>query len=357
MSEGQPQAYDLLLYCRPGFEKETAAEIIKRCALVHITGYVNTTADSGYVTFIAHEPARLEGLFGCLRFDDLIFPRQWLLVEPEMQVLPVENRLGPIVAAARRLSDRYRAIVLESPDTNEGKSLSTFLRKFSPHLEKACRREGLMRETTGAALHVFFLDSQKAFVGKSSPDNASPWPMGIPRLRSPSGAPSRSTLKLDEAFLHFLGKDSPLLQPAMTAVDLGAAPGGWTWQLVRRSIRVTAVDNGPMDKNLLESGIVEHLRTDGFRYRPRKPVDWLVCDMIEQPSRIADLVGRWLAEGHCRHAIFNLKLPMKKRYEEVLRCADIIGDAMDAKDLGFSLRFKQLYHDREEVTGYCARHA
>ena len=154
--------------------------------------------------------------------------------------------------------------------------------------------------------------------------------------------------------MFFLGNETKFLQPGMNAVDLGAAPGGWTWQLVKRSIRVTAVDNGPMDKDLMDSGIVQHLRTDGFRYAPPKPVDWLVCDMVEQPSRIAALVARWMAESHCRHAMFNLKLPMKKRYEEVLRCREIIEEALDKAEVPFRLSFKQLYHDREEVTGYLA---
>ena len=25
----------------------------------------------------------------------------------------------------------------------------------------------------------------------------------------------------------------------------------------------------------------------GFRFRPRKPVDWLVCDMVESPRKVA----------------------------------------------------------------------
>jgi 23S rRNA (cytidine2498-2'-O)-methyltransferase len=46
---------------------------------------------------------------------------------------------------------------------------------------------------------------------------------------------------------------------------------------------------------------------------------------------------------------------MKKRYDEVMRCERIIVEQLDRADLRFELRFKQLYHDREEVTGYCAR--
>lgn len=127
----------------------------------------------------------------------------------------------------------------------------------------------------------------------------------------------------------------------MSAVDLGAAPGGWTWQLVKRGLAVTAVDNGSMASVLPESGLVEHCRVDGFRYRPPKPVDWLVCDIVEQPSRIATQVGRWLAEGDCRYAIFNLKLPMQKRYEEVQRCGDIIVAAVSGTALTGRPRFKQ----------------
>ena len=137
------------------------------------------------------------------------------------------------------------------------------------------------------------------------------------------------------------------LRAGMSAVDLGAAPGGWTWQLVRRSLRVTAVDNGPMQRELMDSGLVTHLREDGFRFRPRKPVDWLVCDMVEQPRRIAELVARWFADGLCRRAIFNLKLPMKKRYDEVQLCLSIVRDALGG---AADIRAKQLFHDREEIT-------
>jgi 23S rRNA (cytidine2498-2'-O)-methyltransferase len=179
--------------------------------------------------------------------------------------------------------------------------------------------------------------------------------MGIPRLKFPRAAPSRSTLKLEEAFLTFLQTDDDALTPGMTAVDLGAAPGGWTWQLVRRHLKVMAVDNGPMQADLLESGLVEHLRTDAFRYRPAKPVDWMVCDVVEQPARIAKLVALWLADGWCRRCIFNLKLPMKKRRDEVSRCRDIVSESLSKSGVQYSLRMKQLYHDREEVTGFLQR--
>jgi len=198
---------------------------------------------------------------------------------------------------------------------------------------------------------VFFPQGDQVHLCAADPDASAPWPQGIPRLKLPREAPSRSTLKLEEAFFSLLTDDEQKrwLKPGMRAVDLGAAPGGWTYQLVRRSIRVSAIDNGPMDRALLDSGLVEHLRADGFRYRPKKPVDWLVCDMVEQPRRIAELIAQWLADGWCQRAIFNLKLPMKKRYDETQSClARVRAVARD-------VRARQLYHDREEITVFAQR--
>ena len=42
-----------------------------------------------------------------------------------------------------------------------------------------------------------------------------------------------------------------------------------------------------------------------------KRVDWMVCDMVEQPSRVLELVADWFEQGYCQFSVFNLKLPMK----------------------------------------------
>ena len=55
----------------------------------------------------------------------------------------------------------------------------------------------------------------------------------------------------------------------------------------------------------------------------------------------------WLREGWCRNAVFNLKLPMKKRWDETRLCLDIL-----RRETGrpLVLRARQLFHDREEIT-------
>ena len=151
------------------------------------------------------------------------------------------------------------------------------------------------------------------------------------------------------------GRERELLRAGTRAVDLGAAPGGWSWQLAQRGIRVTAVDNGALKGEIADDSLVAHVRTDGFAFRPRRPVDWMVCDIAEQPSRVASLVARWLVNGDAKRSIFNLKLPMKRRYDEVVRCQSLIREALVRVGVRHTLAFRQLYHDREEVTGYVAR--
>jgi 23S rRNA (cytidine2498-2'-O)-methyltransferase len=89
------------------------------------------------------------------------------------------------------------------------------------------------------------------------------------------------------------------------------------------------------------------LRADGFQWSPNKPLDWMVCDMVESPKRVAARMAQWFREGWCRHAIFNLKLPMKKRWDETRDCLAAF-EAQAGRPL--VVRARQLYHDREEVT-------
>ncbi|MGX2041239.1 23S rRNA (cytidine(2498)-2'-O)-methyltransferase RlmM [Methylocaldum sp. MU1018] len=346
----------VLLYCRSGFEKECAAEISERTGELGVSGYVKAKPDSGFVIFIPHDAEALSLPDKGLRFKNLIFARQLIFAAGPLTELPVADRVQPLLRAVTRLGKRFSEVLLETADTNEAKSLAAFTRKFAAPFDRALKGSGLLGGAPAPRLHLFFLSSTAAYVGVSIPGNSCPWPMGIPRLKFPRGAPSRSTLKLEEAFLTFLDDQPNSLGPGITAVDLGAAPGGWTWQLAKRHIKVTAVDNGNLDAALLDTGLVEHLRADAFRYRPAKAVDWLVCDVVEQPARIAALVGEWIALGLCRRAIFNLKLPMNKRYEEVKRCRGIIEARLGETLADCSLAFKQLYHDRAEITGYISRH-
>lgn len=343
----------LLLYCRAGFEKECVAEMTAMAKGHGMAGSAQGEPGGAVVIFTPHDPSQWEG-WSRLRLADLIFARQLIHGACHLPDLPREDRLAQLIPAIRQLGTAFGGLRLETADTNEAKVLATFCRKFTPPLCQALDRAGIVwNQPDGPTLHLFFPSATAVHVGWSEPAHASPWPQGIPRLKLAGDAPSRSILKIEEAMLTMLSPEERAitLRAGRSAVDLGAAPGGWTWYLAGRGLRVIAVDNGPLAPLVRQSKLVSHLRQDGFRYRRSRPVDWLVCDMVEQPARIAELVGSWLREGWCRHALFNWKLPMKQRYQEVQRCRVVLQTALKGVKGSPRIRLKQLYHDREEVTG------
>lgn len=346
----------IVAHCRIGFEPECGSDLERVAAQARMPLAVDARRDRAFVTAVGVEDVRRWN--HALAAEPPQFARS-LFAGSGPHVLSSRDRIEPLIALVADLGPPFQSVWLETADTNEGKTHSGLCRRLAPLFEaELISRKMLVRDAADRPrLHVLFETAERAWVGISESPTGSAWPMGIPRLTMPRAAPSRSTLKLAEAIVTFLDEQERerAFVPGMRAVDLGAAPGGWTWQLVQRGLAVVAVDNGPLQASIAGEPLVEHLRIDGLTYRPRRAVDWMVCDMVLQPSRIATLVAGWLADGACRRTIFNLKLPMKKRYAEVQRCQTIIREALDARRVRHTLRFRQLYHDREEITGYCAR--
>lgn len=181
-------------------------------------------------------------------------------------------------------------------------------------------------------LFCYMIDFDKVLVTR----DALIW--GQRRMADDPQAPSRSYLKAEEAYA-VLGREPAAGE---TVADLGAAPGGWSYSAARRGALVTAVDNGPMKAGGLHPGIT-HRMEDAFKFAPEKPMDWLFCDMVEDPERIVVLVDRWLKEGWCRRFVVNLKfgrtdpIPLLRRADDLRRHCS-------------TLTFRHLFHDREEFT-------
>ncbi|HEY3500422.1 MAG TPA: SAM-dependent methyltransferase, partial [Polyangiaceae bacterium] len=91
-------------------------------------------------------------------------------------------------------------------------------------------------------------------------------------------------------------------------VDLGASPGSWTYVCVQRGALVTAVDRSELRADLMRHPNVRFQRGDAFRFEPKQPVSWLVCDVIARAERSAELLSRWLRERWCRHFVVTLKI-------------------------------------------------
>lgn len=155
----------------------------------------------------------------------------------------------------------------------------------------------------------------------ASPTKRSPFVGGAPAFAEDrEGPPSRAYLKLWEALTR-LGRH-PL--PGEMCLDLGAAPGGWSWALARLGARVTAVDKGEMDPRVAAMPGVAVRRESAFGMAP-EPVDWLFSDVICYPARLLGLVRRWMAVGAARSIVVTVKFQGRTDHATAAEFAAIPG--------------------------------
>jgi 23S rRNA (cytidine2498-2'-O)-methyltransferase len=165
---------------------------------------------------------------------------------------------------------------------------------------------------------------------------------GRTRVRLTGDLPSRAARKIEEA-LSWLG-----VAPSAgeLCVDLGAAPGGWTYVLAERRARVIAVDPAKLRPDILAKKNVRHVQESAFTFAPDEPVDWLFCDMAWRPLEVAALLAKWGRKRWARILVANIKLPMTRKAELLARVRAILEQEGDWRHV----RTKQLYHDRDEIT-------
>ena len=158
----------------------------------------------------------------------------------------------------------------------------------------------------------------------ASPAKTSPFVNGQPRFAEDrEGPPSRAYLKLWEA----LTRAGRWPRPGETCLDLGAAPGGWTWALARLGARVLAVDKAPLEPAVAALPNVAFRPESAFALDPRReaPVDWLFSDVVCYPERLLALVRRWLDAGRARHVLCTVKFQGATDHETAAAFASIPG--------------------------------
>ncbi len=132
----------------------------------------------------------------------------------------------------------------------------------------------------------------------------SPFPKGEISVPGDKASPSRAFAKLLEAELR-LGRK---IASGETCVDLGAAPGSWSYIAAMRNAQVFAIDRSPLREDLMRNPLVHFRPGDAFRFEPQAQADWLLCDVIAPPQRTAELLKKWLRQKWCRRFIVTLKL-------------------------------------------------
>lgn len=180
-------------------------------------------------------------------------------------------------------------------------------------------------------------------LGSNRAENAlSDWPGGRIRLAKPKGQIARSEFKLEE-----LMRGVGLRFPEGRALDLGAAPGGWTRILRAQGMPVTAVDPGALDPRIARDPGVTHIRkTAGvFLKESSQRFDLVVNDMRMAPSLSVDLMlSCWAHLTPDGMIVVTLKLSPHRAAETVRQC---VMRLRQRYEIAF---VRQLQHNRNEVT-------
>ncbi len=158
------------------------------------------------------------------------------------------------------------------------------------------------------------------------------------------GPPSRAYLKLWEACT-LLGVWP---QAGERCLDLGAAPGGWTWAIAKMGAQVVAVDRAPLEPDIAAmAGVVER-RESAFGIDPlaEGEFDWVFCDVIAYPARVLGMVRGWAASRRARRIVCTLKFQGATDHESAAAFAAIEGG-----------RVVHLYHNKHELTFLWERQA
>lgn len=187
-------------------------------------------------------------------------------------------------------------------------------------------------------------------LGSNGVGNAlSDWPGGRVQLARPKGQISRSEFKLEEIIRTNLAE----LPTSGTALDLGAAPGGWTRILLNRGLDVWAVDPGELDRRLDGKSGLTYIPTlaGPFLAENEQMFDLVVNDMRMEPAISANVMNsaaRFVPSGGM--GVMSIKLPAETHP------LGVIGECLRLLRREWKIEtVRQLFHNRHEVTAILRR--
>ena len=340
-----------LVLVRPGFETTLRDEFSER---FQITGEVRCRAGIAF-----QQSVKLPEL------DQTVFARQYL--PRALQHTGADNdealsflidRINVMVGRSNRQSGQWTLhafAIDDDPSLARARSLGKKLlahiqAKQKPLFQRYISNDQFLstpREASDVLLQIYCPAADDLWFSISTvADGISTSEAGFKRMKSLRGAPSRSASKLEEA-LAFLGQHP---KKGETAVDLGAAPGGWSFVLARHGAHVQAIDHAELtiDQKKLSgklSGTVVHIKANGLKFKPDKPVDWLVCDMVMGARETLNVLRKWHAEDAMNNFVVNVKLPKSNPWPLVAEAVKCLA-SFNWKHV----RARQLIHDRSEIT-------
>ena len=173
----------------------------------------------------------------------------------------------------------------------------------------------------------------------------SPFPGGRPRIALPPEAPSRAYLKLEDGLLW----SAAPLRAGDVAVEIGSAPGGSSYALLNRGLKVVGIDPAEMDPRVLAMpGFTHFPKPVGTILREDLPasIQWLLLDMNVAPNISLFAVDR--LASRMQESLLGVMLTIK--LNEWKLASEIPGMLDHIKAMGMTrLRATQLASNRQEI--------
>lgn len=197
---------------------------------------------------------------------------------------------------------------------------------------------------------------EKGYIGISTTEeNLSNWPGGARQYAQTPEQISRAEFKLLEALETF----GVTLPKGGHALDLGAAPGGWTRLLVNAGMHVVAVDPAKLDPRLAGLPNLQHYHGYAQAYLEEAIKKHRRFDVIANDMRMdAREAARLLVQAtKCLRPdgfiISTFKLPRATREIDPLKT---LNEALNILRKHFAIvQAHQLFHNRQEVTVIAAQ--
>lgn len=246
---------------------------------------------------------------------------------------------------ARLDSSRSFSVQVRSIGGMEERSIADVLVK---QLVSIGEKRGLAQDVADPEQVVsVMVTTDHVYIGISlARDNLSDWAGGRHRFAREAGQISRAEFKLLEA-IDVFGVDLP---KQGVALDLGAAPGGWSRVLLERGLQVIAVDPADLHPSLANHSLVTHVKETAQSYLRRSVTakfDVIVNDMrmdaLESAALMVALHSYLKAGGF---AVMTAKLAERHAQRAVREVLDTLSRRYAV------VGARQLFHNRSEVTIY-----
>ena len=270
------------------------------------------------ITALVYLPDGIEKFYKAIKLSPPIFLQH---IFPIKNVFEMEIFSSDINEFADIISNQYSDLITSLPFSVQTEIFDKNYKYTAFDISKAISDRLLSK---GKILNVknpwhiisILIDDNTAYVGIStSEQNLSKWSSGIVHY---SKEFNRAEHKLIECIKYFEMELS-----GGNALDMGAAPGGWTKKLSERGYKVWAVDPAELDDNIKSLSGVTHIKKIAQHFLRNNTITFnmivndMVMDCRESANIMNDAVDFLTRDGF---GIITAKLP-KKGYNKRLKTA------------------------------------